>query len=78
MINVSMVASGMVIRLGAPKKLPSVGISLGESGSDLFQISTPLRNNLSTFWEVGISGQYAKSRLMVIADPLVLVISMPS
>ena len=71
------VASG-IIRSEPPKKLPSVGKSLGESGSDLFHISVPLRNNLSIFWEVGDLTQYAKNLLMEMADPLLLVISMAS
>jgi hypothetical protein len=70
-------AFGMV-RLALPTQLPSVGISLGESGSDVFHITTLLRNNLSIFWEVGNFTQYAKNLLMVISDPLLLVISMLS
>jgi len=67
-----------ILRSAATKNLPSVGISLGESGSDLFQTSTPLRNNLSIFWEVGNLTQYAKNLLMVMSDPLLLVMSMLS
>lgn len=67
-----------MVKLAPPTKLPSLGISLGESGSDLFHISMPLRNNLSIFWELGTSGQYAKSWLIVIGAPLALVISMLS
>ena len=80
MTKVLVVASGIVrSALPAPlTQLPLVGISLGELGSDLFQISMPLRNNLSIFWEVTDLTQYAKNLLMVMVDPLVLVISMPN
>lgn len=80
MTKVLVVASGIVrSALPAPlTQLPLVGISLGELGSDLFQISMPLRNNLSIFWEVTDLTQYAKNLLMVMVDPLLLVMSMLS
>ena len=67
-----------MVRSAPPTKLPSAGISLGESGSDLFHISRPLRNNLSIFWEIGDLTQYAKNLFMVIVDLLWLLISILS
>jgi hypothetical protein len=55
--------------------LPSVGISLGEVVSEVFQIRLPFNNNLSSFCDVGVFTQYAKNLLMVIVPGLLLVIS---
>lgn len=65
-------------RLALPSQLPSVGISLGESVSDLFQINVPLRVSISSFCEVGVLTQYAKNLSMVMVAPLLLVMSIPS
>lgn len=57
---------------------PSAGILLGESGSDVFQIKPPLRNNRSSFCEgVGFT-QTAKRLSMTIGLPLLLLIFMES
>ena len=71
----SVVASGIVI--AALLQFPSVGISLGTSGSDIFHISMVLRNSLSSFCDCGVFTQYAKNLLIVIGVPLLLVISTP-
>jgi hypothetical protein len=71
------VAFGMV-RSAVLVQLPYLGKSLGESGSDGFQITVPLRSNWLIFWCVGMSGQYAMKRFIVMVEPLLLVISMPS
>ena len=67
-----------MVRSAPPTQLPSVGISLGESGSDVFQITIPLRNIRSIFWEGCDFIQYAKIRFMVTIDPLLFVISILS
>ena len=67
-----MVALG-IVRLAPLAQLPSVGISLGESGSDVFQITAPLRSSLAIFWEVGDLTQYEKNRLIVTAGPLLVI-----
>ena len=75
MTKFRVVASGMV-RSAPLTQLPSAGISLGVSGSDVFHITELLRNSLSIFCEFGSSAQFAKNLLMVIFEPLALVISM--
>jgi hypothetical protein len=67
-----------MVRTAPPTQLPSVGISLGESGSDVFQITAPLRSSLSIFCEGCDFTQYAKNLLIAIVVPLLLVISILS
>src|SRR5262245_54115442 len=67
-----------MVRSATLSQLPSVGISLGVSGSDVFHIITLFRNSLSIFWEFGVLAQYAKNRSMVMVEPLLLVMSMAS
>ena len=68
------VASPGIVR-SVPSQLPSLGISLGVSGSDLSQASTLFRINRLSFWEIGDLTQYAKNLSMVTGVPLLLVIT---
>ena len=73
-MKLSVVVSG-IVRLAPPIKLPSAGMSLGESTSDIFQMGLPPRKRRSSFWDVGNFTQKAKNLLIVISPPLLLVIS---
>src|ERR1043165_8712527 len=64
---------GGIVKLEPFTQFPSVGISLGESGSEVFQITAVLSDKVAIFCELGDFTQKAKKRLMVIATPLGLV-----
>ena len=65
-------------RLPLPIQLPSLGISLGEAGSEVFHTDTPPRNIWSSLCDAGVWTHVEYNLVMVIGPPLLLVMSMAS
>src|SRR5215467_1353860 len=65
-----------MVRSPAGTQLPSVGMSVGASGSDVFHITLPLpRKSLAIFCDLGAFTQYAKNLVIVMSVAPLLVMT---